>query len=266
MGTIYGHNRVMNEDPSVSEQPTNSVGANARSRTEMGVNPPDPKSVTSPNPESTQSSIEAASGATVRTERTQETAYGHSDGHTAKSPTWRPPVRTAIRDGDDYLIPLTRGRKARIDAVDCERVGALNWRVKIDKDGRAYACAHKPGSGKRGKGIPMHRFILDAEPGEIVDHRDGDGLNNKRNNLRKCSNAENIRNSRPHKGRPVKGVTRYGDHYRAQIMVNYKKFNLGKFLSLEAARKAYDAAARLHFGEFARTNFPPEPPHAGAPR
>jgi hypothetical protein len=85
-------------------------------------------------------------------------------------------------------ILISRGYHALVDAEDYERVLAYcrNWTVHTSADGQVYAKAHVPGSGKRGKSIRLHRFLLDAKPGELVDHWDGDGLNNCRYNLRKC--------------------------------------------------------------------------------
>lgn len=160
-------------------------------------------------------------------------------------------------------IPLTRGYFALIDLADYERVSAIKWRVRITKDGQIYGAAHAPGSGHRGRTIQMHRFIVGAGPGDPrIDHKDGDGLHNWRTNLRPASNAQNIRNQRTHvgpKSSPFKGVskTRAGK-FRAQIMADYKKKNLGEFTEELTAARVYDAAARELHGQFARCNFPLE--------
>jgi len=110
----------------------------------------------------------------------------------------------------------------------------------------------------------MHRVILGAaDPAVKVDHRDGDGLNNRRSNLRKSTNAENIRNQAPHRDKKtskLKGVCFYPKtgRYRAQIMADYRKVNLGSYATAEIAARVYDAAARELHGEFARVNFPQE--------
>lgn len=92
-----------------------------------------------------------------------------------------------------------------------------------------------------------------------IDHKDGDGTNNKFSNLRRCTQSENCANSRPTKGRRFKGISAAKNvthPWRAQIMVNRKFMHIGFFSSEEDAALAYDAAARKHFGPFSRLNFP----------
>lgn len=88
---------------------------------------------------------------------------------------------------------------------------------------------------------------------EIVDHIDGDRLNNKIDNLRQCTNAENIRNQGKHKGKTLpKGVAAHQGKYIAQITKNYKSHYLGVFDTVPEAVSAYNAAAKNMHGEFAR--------------
>lgn len=159
------------------------------------------------------------------------------------------------------MIGLTKGEFAFVDEQDFEFLSAIKWRLKVEPDGRKYAVGHRPGSGKHGKTIFMHRAIMGvSDPAIKVDHRDGDGLNNRRSNLRNASNAQNIRNQRPHidkKTCQFKGVCFYPTTgtFRAQIMANYRKFNLGSYATAEEAARVYDSKARELHGEFARTNF-----------
>jgi hypothetical protein len=156
-------------------------------------------------------------------------------------------------------VPLTHGYSALVSPQDYDRVCMIHWRVKFS-GGAPYAVAHVPGSGKRGRDMFMHRFILEAGPREIIDHRDGDGLNNTRENLRSATTQQNICNQQPHRDKKtsrLKGVYRLkGGKYRAQIMVQRRKINLGDFREENAAARAYDDAARLLHGDFARLNFP----------
>ncbi len=160
------------------------------------------------------------------------------------------------------LIALTRGYFAAVDEADFEYLATIKWRAKVEPDGRVYACGHRPGSGKRGTSVLMHRAILGVSDRAVkVDHRDGDGLNNRRSNLRRSTNAQNIQNQRPHRDKKtskLKGVCFYpkSGFYRAQIMANYRKFNLGNYATAEEAARVYDAKARELFGEFAYCNFP----------
>lgn len=157
------------------------------------------------------------------------------------------------------FVPLNRGYVAIVSPEDAEAVKARTWHCKIDPTGRAYAVGHVPGSGKRGRQERMHRFILGAKAGWLVDHKDGDGLNNTRENLRVCVSAENARNCRKYsraRTSKFKGVCLQPDgRWRAQICVAYHKINLGSYTTEIMAARVYDAAALEHFGEFARLNF-----------
>ena len=104
----------------------------------------------------------------------------------------------------------------------------------------------------------MHRFILGARKGEIVDHRNGDGLDNRRDNLRLCVGKENQGNRRLSKNNKsgYKGVcldNRRGQ-WVATIYKNRKPIYLGSFNSAIDAANAYDNAAIGYFGDFALTN------------
>lgn len=100
----------------------------------------------------------------------------------------------------------------------------------------------------------LHRLIMGAERGQIVDHKDGNTLNNTRENLRFCTHAQNMQNSktRSHSGTGVKGVQKHKLRYRARIRIGGKQVTLGNYFTLQEAKDAYDKAALAQFGEFAR--------------
>jgi hypothetical protein len=108
----------------------------------------------------------------------------------------------------------------------------------------------------------MHREILGVtDPQVKVDHRNGDGLDNRRANLRKCVNGENIANGakrRDGHSSKYKGVCwhRRDGKFQASIRVHGRTIYLGMFTDEVQAAQAYDVAARAFFGEFAKCNFP----------
>ena len=102
----------------------------------------------------------------------------------------------------------------------------------------------------------MHREILNSPRGSQVDHINGNGLDNRRQNLRICSFKQNHLNSRPKNGGRFKGVfiTPAGN-WTAKIGFNGRLIHLGTFNKIEIAALEYDKAAKILFGEFARLNF-----------
>jgi hypothetical protein len=156
-------------------------------------------------------------------------------------------------EGNVAYVPLTKGYEAIIDADDVPLVEGWSWSARI-KANTVYACR----SGQRPSKayILLHRSILGLPVGVICDHRDGNGLNNRRKNLRIASTAENTRNQRraSHNTSGVKGVSldATSGKWRAMIRAGGKQKNLGRFFTLEAAARAYaKASAELH-GEFGR--------------
>lgn len=155
---------------------------------------------------------------------------------------------------DEFItVPLTNGLIATIDAEDADRVLAHKWYARFSNTNIYAGTTVKVGK------MLMHRFILDAPKGSMVDHVDGDGLNNRRSNLRYCNYAQNGTNSRNHKiGKwGYRGVTwhPYG-YWCARIRADGRRISLGYFSSPEEAALAYDEAAKAMHGEFAVLNFP----------
>lgn len=114
-----------------------------------------------------------------------------------------------------------------------------------------------------GKLVLLHRFLTGAGKGQVVDHVNGNGLDNRDSNLRRCTVAENVRNSRGNKGKRFKGVFKRGnrngrsmDGWFAAITINNRQKYLGHFLEQEDAAMAYDIAAKKAYGKFAWLNLP----------
>lgn len=156
---------------------------------------------------------------------------------------------------DTMLVPLSQGLFAVIDREDAEVIGKHNWFVITSEYGR-YA-----GTMVKKRTVRLHQFILTCEPGFIPDHIDGDGLNNRRSNLRQATPTQNTQNCGKRKSNTTgfKGVTihRGTGKYYASIGKTESIF-LGSFDDAISAARAYDDAARRIHGEFARLNFPNE--------
>lgn len=170
-------------------------------------------------------------------------------------------------------IPLTKGYVAIVDDDDFEQLSATKWCVKISGKYRyAYGWVPIPTYNrwrqvvKRGRSELMHRYITGAEPGQQVDHVNHNGLDNRRENLRLCSRAENQANQLPRGGSSCyRGVSWYkpSQKWVAQLQSGGAHVYREYFNDEVDAAKAYDAAAREQFGEFANLNFPEdrEPGH-----
>jgi hypothetical protein len=148
-------------------------------------------------------------------------------------------------------IPLSSGIRALVDDDDYEWLSKTKW----SDDGHGYAIRKVKGKNTTEK---MHRLIMNAKPGEQVDHINGIPYDNRKCNLRIVSNSENSKNrTRPYSTNKsgYKGVAVYRDgKWTAQITVNYRKIHLGVFDCKHEATRAYNAAAIEYFGEFAHLN------------
>ena len=154
-------------------------------------------------------------------------------------------------------IILHGGHVVLVDDEDFPLVAGLTWSPQMG-NGTIYVQNVTKHGGKQKK-IYMHRLITGAGPRQKVDHENGNGLDNRRKNLRVCTNAENMRNMRRGRGASkFKGVARFkrDGRWRAYIVVDYRQIQLGYFDSEIDAANAYDAAAAKHFGEFAKLNSP----------
>jgi len=154
-------------------------------------------------------------------------------------------------------IDLTQDYYTIVDEEDYERLVAMGKWYALKKKHHVYAVRSVRLKEKRPLFI-MHRVIMEAKDGQIVDHINRDGLDNRKANLRICSHAENIRNQIGHSMSfsKFKGVVRHKNAWQSQIGFAGKYIYLGRFENEVDAAKAYDEAAKDLHGEFARLNFP----------
>ncbi len=155
-----------------------------------------------------------------------------------------------IVDGIGY-VPLTQGKTAIVDAEDAP----FNWHAQRNK--RTFYAVR----GERQPSGTVYMFRMHTElVGKDVDHEDCNGLNNRRHNLRSANLIQQCQNRqrRSDNTSGFKGVSFHKKRWASRISINGKRIGLGYHVVAEDAARAYDEAAREHFGEFARLNFPRE--------
>lgn len=152
------------------------------------------------------------------------------------------------------------GRVALVDDEDYDLVARFRWMLLEDqrRSGRQSVPYARTRYTLNGRQMPVSMHAL-VTGWPMVDHINHDGLDNQRHNLRPVSNSQNLMNARPRGGTSAfKGVHwhRSSRKWVARIGLNNSRRGLGYFTDEEAAARAYDAAARELFGEFACLNFP----------
>jgi AP2 domain. len=161
-------------------------------------------------------------------------------------------------------ILLTNNKIALVDDGDFETLSRFKWTAyKKRSTWYAHRTVHASERELLGgrKSISMHRFLLSHLPtkGIEIDHKNRNGLDNQRENLRVATRSLNQMNCGPYKGNKsgYKGVSwRQKGRVIAQIYINTRRVYLGRFDTPEQAARAYDAKAKELFGEFAYLNFP----------
>lgn len=172
-----------------------------------------------------------------------------------------------LKTGVKYLmkeIKLTQGKVALVDDEDYEILCKWKWYAhKTSKNAHTFYAVRTTVKGefKKRARVYMHRYLLSIKDSNIfVDHKDGDGLNNQKSNIRQCDKSQNRANQQ-------KGVIRSSKYKGVCFMKNRgiyswvsylqhkgKKYNLGYFKSQEDAAMAYNNKAIEIFGEFAKIN------------
>ncbi len=174
------------------------------------------------------------------------------ESHKDKTRRTKPTIETVLPDGC-RLIPLSRGKQAVVSPEDYEYLTQWSWHLCV----HGYA-ARRPETGM----VYMHRAVMERVAPDLygleVDHIDLDKLNNRRSNLRVATRAQNARNRGllPNNTSGYMGVSwdRTRSKWLACIEVDATRHSIGRFDTAVEAAKAYNAAAKAHFGEFARVN------------
>jgi hypothetical protein len=146
-----------------------------------------------------------------------------------------------------------RGTKhiAIVDKEDYKRVNNYNWSF-VNQHGMCYAVTIIAGKNTR-----MHRFIMNPSGKEMIDHKNGNGLDNRKSNLRVATHQQNMMNKRKGINRlsKYKGVSKNQiGKWVAQICYNKKLYYLGCYTSEAEAAIVYNEKAKEFFGDFALTN------------
>ena len=150
-------------------------------------------------------------------------------------------------------IPLSQRKVAIIDDEDYALVSQYNWYTRKTKH-NFYATCHVYKNGKRTT-IAMHQLLCPSD--DFVDHKNGNGLDNRRQNLRACTKHQNDMNRHyTHGSSKYKGVSwnKRDNKWQATIKYENKGRFLGYYISEQEAALAYNEAALKYFGEFARLN------------
>ena len=152
------------------------------------------------------------------------------------------------------LVPLTQNNDAIVDTEDLISVSEFRWHVS--SQGKLHYARRK----KKGKTVYMHREIMNIPNGVQIDHINGNGLDNRKVNLRICNHSQNQQNraKRGNKSSRFKGVdwNKSTKRWRVRICINRKRIHIGRYHDEVRAAQAYDQKAVELFGEFARLNFP----------
>jgi len=156
---------------------------------------------------------------------------------------------------DGYMVGITsKGEEFCFDKEDFHKVSKYTWALLQTKIG-PYVITNDNKTRKR---ILLHRLIMNPPDGMIVDHINHNGVDNRKSELRICTNSENLANQklRNVNSSGYKGVSwdKKSKKWKVYIRVDSKRIHLGFFSNIKEAARKYNEAAVFYFGEFALTN------------
>lgn len=149
---------------------------------------------------------------------------------------------------------LRSGEHTLVDDDIYEKVNDVKWGLYVGASNMRYV-----GRYSNKQMISLHRLITGAKKGQIVDHKNGDTLDNRRQNLRICTHQQNMANRKVQKNN-ISGYKGVGweekkNRYKVRVYKDGREFHVGYYLNVIEAAKAFDKATKKLHGEFARTNF-----------
>lgn len=146
-------------------------------------------------------------------------------------------------------------KKTQVDDEDFDFLNSSSWHVRKDTHGFYVVRNGKYYNGKRSP-IIMHRVIMNASCNQMIDHADGNGLNNQKYNLRFCNDQQNAANRKKVRLNKTgyRGITERKGRYMVRFSINNKRKSIGTFDFLNDAINEYNIAAKKYNGEFAVLN------------
>lgn len=163
------------------------------------------------------------------------------------------------QDSSYKIIALSQGQNTKVDAEDYDWLNQWPWQARWNKDTHSFYALRTDRSVTPRKTVYMSAFILGCKDGEESDHRNHDTLDNRRENLRKATKLQNIRNRRIFRNN-TSGFQGVSWHKRDRVWCAHVRhkgilIHLGYFDSAEEAARAHDELAKKLHGEFAVLNF-----------
>lgn len=175
--------------------------------------------------------------------------------YTTEKPYKGPNPHQVSACGTFVRIRIPSGEEILVDSEDYPKVELFRW---FRASRRPYAHAHVRGADGRRHQIQMHRLIMNPPANLVIDHIDGDPKNNRKSNLRVCTQAENSRNQRSQKSKASRwrGVSMCKSTGRWQVAIRVGGTRVwgGRFSDEIEAAQAYNQLAITHHGQFARLN------------